>query len=225
MPGVDIFPAGGRTVALAEAQKLLTWAFPKFACVVDIDFDDAVGTAGLGGRVYPYENADLEAMLVSLGALDSLLGHLGSKPKLSKCGGVAALRDRLLEIAAPIGRLRKANSRHSWGIAFDEVDLADKIDKKTLSLNLAGYCRALSGTVYGSPSVETLLSEANGPALEIFRGRDVIVAAGVALRKIAGTHALAAVAEPILSANLRHGGSRYIAESRWMDGLKALLAS
>jgi hypothetical protein len=232
-----VFPAGGRSIAIDAALRLAEWKLQQFACVVDRDFDDAVADVESKiSQVHAYENADLEAMLISVGALRRMLLEMGSADKLAAFGGLASLRKVLFDVAVPIAVLRRANYEQGWGLGFDAVDLAGKIDRRTLKFNVNGYCAALGRTVSGGPSVGVLIEFATGVrrvnqpshcprgASPYFRGRDFLAGVGVALRTVVGSSVKSVTEVDHLDRILRLSANGALASSQWAGDLVALLA-
>ncbi|MEU4472925.1 DUF4435 domain-containing protein [Micromonospora sp. NPDC023888] len=231
-----IFPAGNRSVALSTAKQLNEWGMRAFCCVVDRDFDSEVALVEAAGvPVHAYENADLEAMLSKTDGLRRLVEELGSSEKLQKIGGLSALRKILEEIVVPLSRLRSANSQQSWGLPFDDVDLASKISFRDLAFNLQGYCAALSQKRGGRPAARTLIQVAQGSDKAIrqlscprgstpyYRGKDLMAALGVSLRSIAGTSDKALTEGEHLTRVLRAVSAPYVVRTPWLSELHALL--
>lgn len=230
------FPAGTRSLALTAARQLEEWGLQKFSCVVDRDFDhDVIAAEQDIPAIHAYENADMEAMLaVSKAGLDLLL-ELGSQEKLQALGGESKVIDRLFEILAPITLLRRANFENRWGLAFDQVDLAGKIDKKNMTLKIRPYCTALVEKTETAPDVSTLVDYASGVrelCLEptcprgsrpYFRGRDFLAVLGVALCGFCGSKRSQSVTSDNLEGALRLAGAYELRISRWGAELLSLL--
>lgn len=225
LDGVDIFPADGKKNVIRCARKLKTWNVASFVCVTDPDFDQADATSGIEDVHHPYAGRDLESMLISLGVLAIVLSHQGSEEKIAQCGGADALVERLVEQLAPVTALRLANARGEWGLSFDQVDLARKIDSRSLTLNVTGMCTALiqaSQTEVTQAQLQAVVSTACHDAP---RGRDVVTAAGVALRSIAGTLPQAATSVNVLTAQLHSSATYWLARSVWLSELRMLLTT
>jgi hypothetical protein len=223
-----LFPANGRFNALAASLQLYGWKMEQWAVVVDRDFDGGgAEVAQLGDRYYPYSEADLEAMLVSMGCLERLLLHHGSGEKLHAAGGASAMVHTMIENSAVLSSLRQANHDNEWGLAFDKTDLAKQVDKDTLAVKVVPYCQALLATNPEATTLPILLAaaeqQAEGPHL--FRGRDVVTLAGVALRRLLGSLPEASSKPDLLCDALRGMSSLRLSESDWLDGLRAVLAS
>lgn len=222
------FPAGTRSVALQAVRDLNGWNTKGFIGVVDRDFDDEVWECEEQGLpLLPYENADIEAMLASGKAYSALLDELGSSEKINKGGGVRSIMKAAQKAVEPIVLLRRANFENQWGLAFDEVDVASKIDPKTLQLKLQPYCAALSATVSHVPSQSVLLEYATGKkspsrivscprgSQPYYRGRDLLAVTGVALRSLAGSCARNVTDAEHLAKVLRLTATAFMYHSSW----------
>lgn len=218
LEGFDVFPADGKNNALSCCRALMEWDFPRFVSIVDRDFDWREHE-DLEARCFPYMLRDLELMLVSLGVLAAVLDYQGSAAKIQKAGGSSRLVDRLVELVEPVARLRAANAREGWGIAFDSVDLGSKIDQKSLTFKLESYCTSLASASDQRVSRSTLLSAALQPVGDDFgpRGKDVLVAAGVALRRVAGALQQQAVTESVMVGQLHSSCGLELRESDWLQ--------
>lgn len=232
LEGVQFFPAAGRENALRTARDLLKVGVTRFLCVTDLDFDDPREFADLGNHHLVYEGTDLESMLVSLGVLALVLEHTGSSAKIGALGGADAVVAILIGLIGPISRLRACNREFAWGIAFDRVEIDRYIENKSgLTFRTREYILALlrnsaagvaeaGGDAGELPSLEVLtaLSQGDGPAP--FRGKDVIVAAGVALRRTVGTLPKAACDEGVLCGQVRSSSGLALSRSGWLKNLR-----
>ncbi|WP_406049611.1 DUF4435 domain-containing protein [Streptomyces virginiae] len=230
------FSAGTRSLAINAAITLAGWGQRSMACVVDRDFDDVVMEAAKESQsVHAYENADMEAMLLVSRVGADLLQELGSIGKIETQGGAPAIISRIFEILEPVSRLRRANSENSWGIAFDAVDLASKIDKKEMALKIHSYCMALHQKSSTSPGVKVLEAYADGSrkinsqpvcprgSSPYFRGRDFLAALGVALCGYCGSKRPQSVPVDGLEESLRLAGAYEIRSHPWSDDLLKIL--
>ncbi|WP_431772252.1 hypothetical protein [Streptomyces cucumeris] len=225
------FQAGTRSIALDAATKLHDWGQRYFVCVVDRDFDDTVEeVARTGVPLHPYFSADLEAMLSIAGAAAEVLEEIGSSEKIEARGGSSALIQKIYSVVEVVSTLRRVNFENGWGLAFDEVDLSSKIDKKNLMLKVQSYCAALDRTSDDSPGQFVLMKYANGelpPNRELacpsgvgpyFRGRDFLAILSAALCGYCGTKRAQSVQVEDLAASLRLAGSRHLQTSSWAHG-------
>lgn len=220
LPGVEIFPADGKPNVIDAARTLQSWAVERFLCVTDPDFDSAEEIEDISSVHHPYRGRDLEAMLIAMGVLATVLEHQGSARKIAALGGPDALIHELKTCVAPVTALRRKNASEGWGLAFDKVDMAGKIDRDRLRLRSANYCAALLQASTSTISSSAVLAEAeHAENLADYRGKDVMVAAGVALRKRAGTLPQAATVESILSAQLRSSCGLALSKSEWLAEL------
>jgi hypothetical protein len=232
------FPASTRSLALEAANQLAQWGAEKFACVVDRDFDREVEDLEREvPAIHAYENADMEAMLTVSKAGVALLLELGSADKIERLGGVRNVVDRLLEILEPITRLRRANVENEWGLAFDQVDLGNKIDRKSMTLKIRPYCAALVEKTENAPSISVVVDYASGirelnhepmcprGSKPYFRGRDFLAILGVALCGFCGSKRSQSVTAENLEASLRLAGAYEIRASSWGKELLGMLGS
>jgi hypothetical protein len=232
-----IFPAGTRSSALVVTEQLLAWRVPDAACVVDRDFDEEVSNRESAGfPVFAYENADLEAMVSKTDAFDLMIFELGSEQKLKDGGGSAAIAKLIYLVVIPVARLRAANAANNWGLAFNEVNVADKVSLKTLEFNLQGYCAALRGESVNPPPLSELIAVAEGStplahepscprrSSPYYRGRDFLAVAGVALRRRAGSCQKAATDAEHLAGVIRAIACKTVKNSSWGKDLQRFVA-
>ncbi len=111
------------------------------------------------------------------------------------------------------------------GLAFDKVDLASKIDLQSMELKFQAFCMALLAASESSLCLNDLLSAANETELDGLghRGKDVLSAAGVALRRRVGSLQKAAVDEALLTSALHLSSGLPLSKSKWMRELKEKL--
>ncbi len=222
---IDIFPLGSRVSVLATASELMTSGVAAFLAVIDVDFLPAPTGADWDSVLYPYDGRDLESMLVDLGGLSRLIRYKGSSQKIETCGGADALVSRLQTSVEPVTRLRSHNAIGSLGWRFDAVKLVDKIDPRTLDLLIDSYCAALAGasgcTVGPLRAIAGEATRNPGPA----RGKDVVAAASVALRRLAGSLARAACDPDVLARDLLAASSLLLRDSQWFAELSRRLSA
>lgn len=218
LPGADIFPANGKANAIETARTLLSWCIERFVCVTDRDFDDPVLVEDIASVHIPYDGRDLEAMLIDLGVLATVLEHQGSEEKISSCGGCTTLIQQFRACVSPVTELRSRNSAEGWGLAFDQVNLASKIDRD-LNLKVINYCAALvqASSTTASLAEVTACARAAQPAAH--RGKDILLVAGVALRRKAGSLPQAATEEPVLCGQLHSSAGYALSMSDWLGAL------
>lgn len=109
------------------------------------------------------------------------------------------------------------------------MDLAAKVDKVNLQIKVPTYCAALMGAAHANCTAthSAVLAAMSAPPVgpNLFRGKDVIALAAVALRSKAGTLPAAAASEAILSAALRSSAGQRVNSSQWIVQLKRLVGS
>lgn len=233
-PSPEFYIAGTRQVVLDAATDVVRLQIERVACVVDRDFDDVVSAReGQGEPLAVYDNADLEAMLWYSSTLEEMIDEIGSHEKLVKFGGLAALRARVAEVLRPLTRLRRANAINAWGIDFDGLDLASKVDLRTLSIQSQALCDALWSDELGVPKRD-LYAAADGAeeprccphsGTELLRGRDALAVAGVALRRLVGSLNHQSSSVDRIEESLRLAArSETVQETRWIELVTTLLA-
>lgn len=228
LPGVSIFPASGRNNALGESSQVHDWNFDRWACVVDRDFDDVLTGYSFGIRLHPYDGADLEAMLVSLGVLGDMVEHFGSEAKIAREGGIEEVVELLCGAVAGVANLRRRNATSGWGLPFDAVAIEEKIDRSNLQLNVRGYCTALRAGVADTVSLQELIDTANDDPLDSgtrFGGKDAVAVLAVALRKRIGSLTKEQVSMKVLLPALRASGTWRLGRSEWLSVLEHALDS
>lgn len=220
-----LFPADGRNNVLRAAEQLHEWGLSLYVGIIDADFGPEDQSSN-HGSVICYEKRDLEAMLIELGVLGSLLDHLGSTVKIAAAGGSDVVVSKFIDVAAAISALRSANAREGWGLNFDEVDLASKIDPSTLELKAIGYCMALRAASHASVTVNELKGVVLDPEFEDElgpRGKDVLAIAGVALRRSLGSLPAQAADHEMLTRDLHLGAGFALSRSGWLQSLRDML--
>jgi hypothetical protein len=223
LPGTSFFPADGKANAIRVAKDIVSWDLSRnMTLVVDHDFDGLESIAEIAHEAHPYLGRDLEWMLITLGVLSTVLESQGSFAKLAAAGGPSQVISIIVDACQPVTRLRALNALHGWGLAFDEVDLAKKIDKTSLVLDLAGYCNALLSKSECDLAVDVLISAASAPSEDGLghRGKDVATWAGASLRKIVGTLPLAATTSEGIAGQLRSSCGLALSQSLWMSELR-----
>lgn len=232
---VVAFSCGGRPNALSVTASLVGNISNEIACVVDRDFDDFSDGDVDGLPVFPYENADLEGMLCVAGAVSELVAEFGSASKLEQAGGLDVVEKAILSIALKVAALRRANAQHRWGLAFDSVDIARKVDGATIQLKTEPYCRALAATSESAPQVSHLIDIATGsvqiadPAIcprvgaRYFRGRDYLAVLGVTLTRKIGSQRRESVDSETLARVLRLSCASAPWVQQWYSDLRRFM--
>jgi hypothetical protein len=190
--GLDIrqfFPAGGRRSLLEISDRLAVTRVGGVVCVVDQDFDTAAEDRLVQWWLVVTDGADLEAMLLSSPALARVLTEWAAPAKLSRFGGDAAVRDWSCAVVVPVSIMRRASAEEGLAIVFDDVDLADVIDRRSLELRLVGFLDRLAHTIEVSrQALEARLASTAAPSCfvtggPLVRGRDAARAIEVALTR------------------------------------------
>ena len=227
LPDVKFFPVDGKVNVLRCLRQLNAWGIQKVIGITDRDFDGPNQIEPeIADMHMHYQGRDLEAMLIELGVLATTLEYIGSRHKLSAVGGAQQFIDRLRTVVTPIMRLRLHNMQKGWGLPFDEIDLAGKLERRTVELKLESYCAALSSHYSCDASIEEIrtataddsIDDGHGP-----RGKDIVIAAGVGLRHLVGSLQQAATGENVLAAMLYSSSGLAISRSEWLRRVRLLL--
>lgn len=228
MPEREFFPAGTRSAVLDAVSQLHSLGQCLFVAVYDRDFDHPPPPYGSGvdAHLLPYDERDLEGMLIDLGGLARLLLYKGSQDKLEARGGAGPFVQELAQVILPVTRLRAANAADAMGLPFDEVPLEGKIQQKDLILPILPYCSALAGASQGSVGAAQLIDIASTSDISLApRGKDVVAVASVALRSRVGSLPKAASDPTLLAADLLSTSQMLLHESAWFGRLADLLVA
>ena len=173
---------------VCEAIRILnTENFPGVLGVVDADFDRIDGIHyNLTNLVMP-EFHDLETMLISSPAFESILVELGSRNKIDSFD--EGVRDGLIRRALPLGCLRLFSDRVGLGLKFDELNYSAWINRSTFEASIGALVTEVknnSNKPYLSSEllqggIEDLLSADLDP-LEICNGTDLVEILSIGLR-------------------------------------------
>lgn len=187
-----LYPAGTRDKVIAVVERTIELGVSRLAGLIDRDFDNAArASTSRGLPVVSFDEADLEAALINEDWFDGLVLELSSPIKLAINGGVESLRESAIKMATLVGLVRRENALHSWGINFDDVEIHQRIDARTLTLKVQGFssvaCRCSGGSVSESEIRRVLATEITyPPPAGSFRGKDALALVQVALKRIYG---------------------------------------
>ncbi len=225
LPHVSIFPADGKRRALEAAEELRGFEAAVIQVVVDADFDPEIDEA-LSQVVLPYAARDLEMMLISLGGLHEVMRSQGSRLKLAALGGIDAAVERVLSAAESIARLRQFNADNGIGINFEKLKLDTRHDLKTLELKveplLITISQRHSEVLQRADLEDAIRTPLRGDRGA--RGKDAMMIAGVALRRLAGDRSAGSMVEDVLCAQLRTSVSLALESSAWLLDLRRRLS-
>ena len=129
-----VVSAGGKAHVIDLIETLKREGYRGLVGVVDGDFDRIEGRACQNSNVVMLDSCDLEAMLVRSGALERILGEIGSRDKMAAFG--RDIRLVLTEAAVPIGCLRLYSERVELGLRFGNMRYRDCVDARTLVVDI-----------------------------------------------------------------------------------------
>lgn len=228
-----IYVGSTRKIVIGAAEDCAKLNLTRVACIVDRDFDDIVADKEAQNLpIYAYDSADLESMIWHSATLDYLVEELGSREKLHRFGGVATLRKKTDEVLAPLSRLRRENALQGWGLPFDSINLASKIDLHSLSISEQAICDALwspalgvkKAELYRVAGDESITPRCPRTGLSMIRGRDALAVLGAGLRRLLGGFSAAQVAGDRLEEVARLAANeRWIEATDWYRCVKEVL--
>ena len=224
-----ILDVAGRVNVLSISKKMLELGESRFVSVFDRDF--CMDNYCEQGPYLPYDANDLESMLVEMGLLEDLLRVRGQEDKIKKHGGIGAVLDKLNGCVTPVSRLRCSNAASNWGLDFDSAELGKFIKQASLELEVNRYCSSLYNDRVRNgdrphPSLQDLIKAArNSDDQPHYRGKDLMAAASVALRRYIGNLSQAQADPDGLIESLHLAGKHALVSSEWADRLTARLDS
>jgi len=216
----EIFRAGTRSSVVRAAAAIDEWSLLRVLCIADRDFEESPAATDLPECLVFYDNADLEAMLIDLGALRVLLLEYADEAKLTKWGGPEAVSRHLMAEARRVAQLRRANSRDALGLDFKNVDLGSKCDPISLTVDIAKYGAALRNANLRNGrectlSEKEIASFADKALTPFFRGKDLLALLAVAFRRALGSRPLSVSEVSLLEGALRQSGVLLLVRSEW----------
>ncbi|MFD8112016.1 DUF4435 domain-containing protein [Streptomyces microflavus] len=224
-----LFSAAGRANVISHLKEVLKSTDNVYG-VVDRDFDDEVAAAEAERLpVMTYRNADLEGMLASQDTLKVVLGSFGREGATNL--DLAQVLSEVEQLTRPISLLRRANYLREWGLKFDAVEPAEKINQRDLNFNVVGYCQALVTASLKPPPLSEVIEVATGKtptplptcphgAVNYYNGKDFAAVLGVFLRKKLGSLTKSQTERKHVCAILRSSAAGRIRRDRWAIDLE-----
>jgi hypothetical protein len=129
--------AYGKPMVVGTMSVLSSRGADGVVAVVDSDFDRIVGSLPASPHICATELHDAECMLIVSPALDHVLVEYGSETAPD------VVRQRLFELARPLGQLRFASHRLEWSVRFDDLPFEKFVDPKGMSLDTGALLEVL----------------------------------------------------------------------------------
>lgn len=181
-----------KDVAVAAVETLDGECFPRVLAVLDADFSRLRGLTVRSPNVLFTDSHDLETMMLSSCALDTVLRESASEDKLQALG--RDVRAMLLESVLPLGYLRLASLEMRLDLCFDGLSLDRLIDKKTMRMDRERMARTVidrtNACHTSAPDLLKLADSLRRPTddpWQVCCGHDVVEALAVALHHLIGT--------------------------------------
>lgn len=227
---IDYFPVGSRNSVLEVAFEHSSLDIKNICYLVDRDFDEEVESAErVNPTVVPYDNGDLEAMLIESKTLDALLKEYASETKLANYGGPEAVRTHLISQVSIVASLRAANAAYSWGISFDDVDISDRY-KEGVIKSQPLIDALLTASPESAATKANLVESAANPApicpttqRTLFRGRDAIALLPSMLKKAIATRKDKLGADALESTLRLAASPELLSDTSWFQRVIAIV--
>lgn len=122
------------TVAKVENEEKLRESL-KVVGVVDRDYREPLNTLPESSNVLLTDLRDLECMMIDTPAFSRVVREIGTQEKIRSIGGVAGVKQKIIDAAGKLGALRFYSQFTSAHWNFKQIDLAKFVDKKTLDVD------------------------------------------------------------------------------------------
>lgn len=222
----EIYIAQGRKNVIDTVELMSREGIPFAVGVIDSDFSAPDYKNGEIADIYPYDNVDLEAMLVELGALVRVMEEMGSSAKIQSQGGLESAIRFIIREAQYWAAIRRLNVEESWGIAFDEYlfhkyyihNKSSQFQRKTEELERR-ICQD-AGVPVSELRSKLVTREVEGR----YSGKDAAKVAALMMRSYLGSQSNADPKGDMLMVALRLAGAYFLFHSKWHSGLSARIS-
>jgi Protein of unknown function (DUF4435) len=185
--------AHGKPNVLGALAILDEEGFRGALAIVDADFSVLEGTRPGSPNIVHTDTHDLETMLLASPALDRVLAERGDASKLAALGD--DVRRLLLALGEPIGYLRWLSVKQMTWIRFDDLEIDEFVDEKTLTVDLEKLLATLrnrsKALIVVDAEVWRLAEALKEPGHDLWHvccGHDLVRILSVALRKVLGSN-------------------------------------
>lgn len=171
-------------------------SFAGVLAIVDADFSVLEGQTPGSPNLLLTDGHDLEAMLIRSPALEKLLGEFGSADKIAAFEKThTTIREKLLELAKPIGYLRWLSLREGIHLRFEDLQFGKFIAEKTFSIDEKKLLETIKNHSQRHDidvaSLKEQLRSLQKPEHDLWHvccGHDLICILSIGLRKVIGSH-------------------------------------
>lgn len=132
-----VLGVGGREALLYLLDILNREGLAGVVAVADVDFDRILGATNNLRNLYFTDSHDLDVMILESEALTKVLRAHGSATKIETAerGWNSSVRDRLFDLALPLGALRLLSHRESLGLTFEDLSFTNFVSRESLTVN------------------------------------------------------------------------------------------
>lgn len=217
----EIYIAQGRKNVIDTVELMTKEGVPFAIGVIDSDFLTPDYKNGESSDIYPYDNVDLEAMLVELGALVRVLEEVGSSDKVQEQGGLEKSSQTVIQEAQYWAAIRRLNVEERWDIPFDKYSFHKyyvhnkpfQFQRKTQELE-SRICQDV-GVSVGELRSKLATREVEGQ----YSGKDAARVAALMVRSYLGSQGNADPKGDMFMAALRLAGAYFLSQSKWRSEL------
>ena len=191
-----IMPTFGKSNALGALDILRKDNREGVVTIVDNDFWALDNIEPEDENIFVTDTHDLETMIISSPAFDTVLDEFGSRPRIEKLR--RPVTELLLDAALPIGYLRWLSSpkKENLYLSFHDLDIPGIIDRngKPITVDIGLMLKILRRTTHGTPfniahvrkKLDALLQERAHDPWQVARGHDLVHILAVGLREFFG---------------------------------------
>lgn len=195
--------------ALAIHAILSESNFSGFLVIVDNDFweIDHQSKPSNITNLYTTDSHDIETMILQSPALEKILTEYGSQEKINNFG--SNIRKILLQIGVYIGYLRFISLKEKLSLCFENLNFSNFIDKKNLTINLAGLVEEVTNKSNKQNMREHIRKKVEKMASNSYDlwqmccGHDLVCILSLGLRFAFGSNNAGEVKQEIIEKSLR----------------------
>jgi len=190
-----VIPAHGKSNVLSAMETLEADETDGILAIVDNDFWRLDSVEPNSENILVTDTHDLETLIISSGALDTVLEEFGAPKKLLSIGNV---RDTLLRTALPIGFIRWISSsrQENLSLRFKDVSFVTVVEcsgnsmKTSIDRLLTEVKRHTHNVIIDERFIRTRISELirskRHDPWQVCRGHDMVHILTIGLRQVFG---------------------------------------
>jgi len=191
-----VVPAHGKSNVLGAMEILEGALIRGVLAIVDSDYWRLEGKEPDSENVLLTDTHDLETMIVSSRALDTVLGEFGSPPKIRRLGG--DVRKLLLKAARPIGFVRwiSSSDQENLSLRFRSISFVEVMDTRSGSMrtDVDALIRELKKDSHAvsldedelKSTLRGLMRSKKYDPWQVCRGHDMVHILAIGLREVFG---------------------------------------